>query len=324
VGPGRREREQLTPNRALLRQNERVTASTEPQTPRRVDGSMSLLVDMMTNTLDESYAEAARRRTGAVTSPAAGSSGRPSARRRVVAVLLLVALGAVTGIAAAQVKRREASLGGVRPQLVADVQRRTGETDALAAQTAQLREEVARRQDAGLSAGAAGRDAARQLAALELAAGVGAVTGPGVVLRLDDAPAASPQDPGEAAVRGGAINEGRVLDRDLQDAVNGLWAAGAEAISVNGLRLTTQTAIRSAGEAILVDYRPLSPPYVVRAIGNPQVLQPSFVDGAAGRRLATYTSLYGLQLQVERTDAQTLSGSGSPSLRLARPDGGPS
>ena len=49
-----------------------------------------------------------------------------------------------------------------------------------------------------------------------------------------------------------------MLDRDLQVIVNGLWAAGAEAIAVNGQRLTACSAIRSAGEAILVDFRPLS------------------------------------------------------------------
>ncbi len=295
-----------------------MTASTD-EAPR-VDRSMSLLVDMMTNTLDESYADAARRKQGrlAELQRDGGAARGASVRSRIIAAVLLVALGLVTGIAAAQVKRREASLGGVRAQLVADVQRRTGDTDALAKQTAALREEVARLQASGLAAGTAGAQVGRQLAAVELAAGVGAVSGPGVVVRLDDA--AAPKD---AAAQGSTTlepgNPGRVLDRDLQDVVNGLWAAGAEAISVNDLRLTTQTAIRSAGEAILVDFRPLSPPYVVRAVGG-QELQPSFVDGAAGRRMQSYTSLYGLRFAVSTDDNLTLPGSGSPRLRFATAD----
>ncbi len=273
---------------------------------------MSLLVDMMTNTLDESYADAARRKRGEQLS----ADGAPpvargaSARSRGTAVVLLVTLGLVTGIAAGQVKRREASLTGLRAELVADVQQRTRDTDALAAQTAQLRQDVAALQTAGLSVGAEGEQVARQLAALELASGVGAVTGEGVVVRLDDA-----EDRQGAPT---ATDDGRVQDRDVQDAVNGLWAAGAEAISVNDLRLTTQTAIRSAGEAILVDFRPLSPPYVIRAIGSPQRLQASFVDGASGRRLQSYTELYGLRFAVEGADRLRLPGSGSPSLRFAR------
>jgi uncharacterized protein YlxW (UPF0749 family) len=204
----------------------------------------------------------------------------------------------------------------VRTQLVADVQRRTAATDELARAAASLRGEVARLQAAGLSLGAAGRAAADRLAALELAAGVGPVTGPGVVVRLSDAPADQP-DPADP--RGGDVGDGRVLDKDLQDVVNALWAAGAEAISINGLRLTTQTAIRSAGEAILVDYRPLSPPYTVRAVGDAKRLETTFVDGAVGRRLATYTSLYGLEFAVRRAAEQTLPGSGFPTLRLAEP-----
>ncbi len=280
---------------------------------------MSLLVDMMTNTLDESYADAARRKQGRLSELGEAADPRAaSVRSRVVAALLLVSLGLVTGIAAAQVKRREASLGGVRAQLVADVLRRTTDTDALAQQTAALREQVAQLQATGLAAGSTGAQVSRDLAAVELAAGVGAVTGPGVVVRLDDAE--EPQ--GDAAAQdpdGQPGDPGRVLDRDLQDAVNGLWAAGAEAISVNDLRLTTQTAIRSAGQAILVDFRPLSPPYVVRAIGS-QRLQPEFVDGAAGRRMQSYTSLYGLRFSVTGAGSLRLPSSGSPRLLFATAD----
>ena len=280
--------------------------------PPRVDGSMSLLVDMMTNSLDSSYAEAAARKAGAAAAGTPPAGTRPS--RRAVALVLLVTVGLVTGTAAAQVRRRQAAQDGVRTQLVSDVQRRTASTDDLAATAARLRADVAREQAAGLSADAAGRAAADRLAALELASGVGAVTGGGLVVRLDDAPAGAEG----ADARGGEVGQGRVQDRDLQDVVNALWASGAEAVAINGLRLTAQTAIRSAGEAILVDFRPLSPPYTVRAVGDPKLLETSFVDGPTGRRLATYTSLYGLRFTVRRTDSQTLPGSGFPTLRLAK------
>ena len=49
-----------------------------------------------------------------------------------------------------------------------------------------------------------------------------------------------------------------MIARDLQIVVNGLWASGAEAVSVNGQRLTSKAAIRFAGQAILVNYRPLT------------------------------------------------------------------
>jgi uncharacterized protein YlxW (UPF0749 family) len=277
---------------------------------------MSLLVDMMTNTQDQAYADAAARRRGdAARRSAPAPSTRPTLARRALAVLLLLVLGLLTGTAAAQVKRRDAGTSGVRAQLAADVHRRTAESDALAAQAGRLRQEVARARDAALSSGVAGRAAVLRLQALELATGIGAVTGPGVVVHVDDAPGSAAAD----HARGGQFGQGRVLDRDLQDIVNGLWAAGAEAISINGLRLTSRTAIRSAGEAILVDYRPLSPPYTVRALGDPGVLGPAFADGPAGRRLATYSSLYGLRFTVDRSESQTLAGAASPDLRAATP-----
>lgn len=276
---------------------------------------MSLLVDMMTNTLDASYAEAAQRRAGAA--PGSGGAGSGRARSGVVSVVLLLVLGLVTGVAAAQVRKRAAAGGTLRAQLVAEVHRRTSESDALATQAARLRRSVAAAQDRALRSGTTGAAVARQLAALQLAVGVDPVTGRGLVVRLDDARASG----GGTAPRGGQVGAGRVLDRDLQDAVNGLWASGAEAVAINGLRLSALTAIRSAGEAILVDYRPLSPPYTIRALGDPKGLESGFADSAAGRRLSTYTSLYGLQLAVRRSDSQTLPGAGTPTLRYAVPAG---
>jgi uncharacterized protein YlxW (UPF0749 family) len=289
--------------------------STSPAA-RRVDGSMSLLVDMMTNTLDESYAEAARRRAGERTGgPADGGDdgGGSGLSRRATAVVLLVALGVVTGTAAAQVRKRQAAGGTVRAELVKEVVHRTADSDALASQAVRLRRDVTALQNAALRATGSGAVVAQQLTDLQMATGVAPVTGPGLVVRLDDASGA--QD--VTVDRGGQSSTGRVLDRDLQDAVNGLWAAGAEAVAINGLRLSGLTAIRSAGEAILVDYRPLSPPYTLRAIGDPGHLDAAFADSADGRRLATLASAYGLKVVIRRSDKQTLPGTGEPTLRTA-------
>lgn len=277
---------------------------------------MSLLVDMMTNTLDESYADAARRRAGTGTGSATDDGNQPrstGAGRRMIAVVLLVMLGVVTGTAAAQVRARQAAASTLRAELLVEVQQRTADSDALAADALKLRREVGALQDAALRASGSGAAVARQLADLQVVTGVEPVTGPGLVIRLDDAPKT---DDG-VADRGGQAASGRILDRDLQDAVNGLWAAGAEAVAINGLRLSTLTAIRSAGEAILVDYRPLSPPYTLRAIGYAADLEAAFADGPAGRRLSTLASAYGIDLVLRRSDSQTLPGTSEPSLRVA-------
>jgi uncharacterized protein YlxW (UPF0749 family) len=105
----------------------------------------------------------------------------------------------------------------------------------------------------------AGRDAVageEQVAVLAAQAGTTAISGPGLTVTIDDAPDAE----------AGSLNQ--VLDRDLQDLVNALWSMGASGVAVNDQRLTGATAIRGAGEAILVNYQPLTRPYTVAAVGT--------------------------------------------------------
>lgn len=74
-----------------------------------------------------------------------------------------------------------------------------------------------------------------------------------------------------------------ITDNDLQLLVNGLWYAGAEAISLNGRRIGTMSAIRSAGGGITVNYDRIGPPYVVVALGNEDTLESRFNDNPSGR-----------------------------------------
>jgi len=284
-----------------------VTAPPPPQ------GSMSLLVDMTAAALDPGYAEAsARKGSGALRPPYRLSRG-------VLAGLLVVGLG--TGVAAAQTRERAAQTDRVRESLIGDIRDRTRATDALSEQAATLRGEVRTLRDQGLAVDARGLVLAREVATLELVTAAVAVRGPGLEIVLDDA-----EDAGATAEsRGGQASDGRVFDRDLQEVVNALWAAGAEAISVNGLRVSAQTAIRSAGEAILVDLRPLSPPYVLRAVGDPDRVEPAFVDSPTARKLQTWTSLYGLRFKVRRQSDLQLPAAASPRLQHATtPSPGPS
>lgn len=270
---------------------------------------MSLLVDMMTSSLDPAYARAA----GSRLPPLTGGAGRRRSALLVV-VVLLVLVGLLIGIATSQVRRGATQADVVRRSLLADVRQQTRATDGLAVSAQALRSDVARRRNRALGTGTSGKAAAAQVAALELATGTVAVHGPGVVVTLDDAPGRA----GRASPRGGRAGDGRVYDRDLQDAVNALWAASAEAVSINGQRLTGLTAIRSAGEAVLVDLRPLSPPYVVQAVGDPDAMEPGFADSPAARRLTTYRSLYGLGFDVRRADRLDLPAAAAPVLRVAR------
>lgn len=293
-------------------------SSSPSTTVHRADESMSLLVDMSAAALDPAYADTAARKAGRAPSGVPGGSG--GRRRSLPLVGVLAAVGLVTGIAGAQVRRSEGDAGSAHRSLVAEVRRETAATDRLAAQADRLRDQVAVERSQVLGADTQGQAADAEVARLELATGETAVHGPGLVVTLDDAPDAGA---GATSTRGGQLSDGRIFDRDLQDVVNALWAAGAEAVSINGQRLTALTAIRSAGEAVLVDFRPLNPPYALRAIGDVDTLQTRFVDGATARRFQTWTSLYGIGFDVRRATDLRLPAASSPDLRVAVPGGTP-
>jgi hypothetical protein len=116
----------------------------------------------------------------------------------------------------------------------------------------------------------------------------------------------------------------RVQDRDLQDLANALWLSGAEAVSINAQRLAPTSAIRSAGGAILVDFRPLTSPYLVQAVGDPKRLRSRFDGSASARRFRGYVKQYGMRYAVRTSGDLRLPAAPAPDLRYAAPAPEPS
>ena len=294
----------------------RMSTPAPPRTdepPRRAD-SMLLLRDLVEGSLDEGYARAAARRQ------ADEAAGRPPARGSVVVLAVgLLAVGLLLAPAFAQTRERAGSAAQARDALVTEVQQRAQDNEDAQRRLDRQRARVQRSQRQELAVTAEGTELARRLGDLEAATGAGAVTGPGMVVRLDDA-ADTGDDGGGADVdpRTDGADDGRVTDRDLQTVVNEVWAAGAEAVAVNGQRLTALSAIRAAGEAVLVDFRPLTPPYVIRAVGDPDHLRPDFVGGFGGSYLQVLEG-YGITSSVRDDDRVELPASVGVALRFAAP-----
>jgi uncharacterized protein YlxW (UPF0749 family) len=159
---------------------------------------------------------------------------------------------------------------------------------------------------ANLAGTSLGDQARERLDRLRIATGQTEVSGDGVTVTIDDAPV----DP----LLGDETPPGRVIDRDLQLIVNGLWQAGATDIAINGRRLTPTSAIRAAGEAILVNYRPMSPPYVVSAIGpDADSLAGRFRDNPAGLLLEELETQYGVIWELQTVGDITLPAASSTS-----------
>ncbi|MEP6760283.1 MAG: DUF881 domain-containing protein [Sporichthyaceae bacterium] len=266
--------------------------------PARPDASMSLLTNLIEHSLDEGYAEAAARR-------AAGHE--PSSRNGWLFAAGLVLIGLLLATAALQVRNRAPAAAQARDALTTEIGQRTAATDQLETDVQKLRASVAAAREDALGLTSTGSALAATLSDLEVVTGAGAVRGPGLAVHLEDAKDAA-SDPRGADSR----TEGRITDRDLQTIVNEVWAAGAEAIAINGQRLTSLSAIRSAGQAILVDFRPLSPPYDVVAVGDSNTMQRRVVDGFGGSYLQVLRN-YGITYTVKtRTSVALPAAAGLP------------
>jgi uncharacterized protein YlxW (UPF0749 family) len=205
----------------------------------------------------------------------------------------------------------------VRAALVAEVEGESETTDRLAADLEALRADVTVARDAALAATAVGQRALDRLEDAELAAGGRPVSGPGLLVTLADAGPDADEDPVGGTAE--ADPRGQVRDGDLQLVVNALWAAGAEAVSINGQRLGPTTAIRFAGEAVLVDFRPVTNPYLVSAVGDPATLRGRFLASPEVGALAVISETYGLRFEFAQEDELSLPAGSPPELRAAVP-----
>lgn len=267
------------------------------------------LTDLFRNPLEPGYADAARRRArhGAGAGPPEPAWQRAAART--LTLLVLAGIGFLLVVAYLHVLAEEPDRIRTRAGLVGEINDRQRTTDDLGGRAERLRAEVARLRDAALDDSAAAR-----LRNLEAITGLARVTGDGVVVRISDAPRAVDAVTGA----GGVADQGRVLDRDLQQIANALWMAGAEAIAINGQRLISTSTIRAAGDAILVDYRPVAGPYEVAAIG-PEELRRRFSDSPTAGAFRDLAAAFGMSFEVREQDDLDLPAASEPQLRYARP-----
>ncbi|MEV6841232.1 DUF881 domain-containing protein [Streptomyces sp. NPDC051133] len=273
---------------------------------------MSLITNVMDHSLDDGYAEAAARRKAQ--GEGGGLPKTLRAKLGLAAGLVLAAL--VVTVGAAQARVAAPVVAKERQELVGRIDKETADADRLEGTVDKLRDDVSARQRAALrsSGGSAEADLVGVLS------GATAVHGPGVKLVVDDAKEASTGGDGtNPRETSGFSDTGRVRDRDMQRVVNGLWASGAEAVSVNGQRLTALSAIRAAGDAILVDNRPLVPPYTVLAVGDGERLSTRFQNGADGLYLHALEQNYGIRATISTEGDVKLPAAPSVIVRTAQP-----
>lgn len=269
---------------------------------KRPDESMTLLREVIERPLDGGYAEAARRRASGE-QPAAGPTGR------ILIVLVAAALGFSAVWAARELRAPVPTAGDARILLIDEITARSEQRETLSRDNAELAESITALQNAALELESDVDLETRSRE--EIQAGAARLRGPGLVITLDDSRDAQAGLPG--------ADNGRVQDIDLQVVVNGLWAAGAEAISINGQRLTSVSAIRSAGSAILVDLVPLSRPYLVEVIGDADLIEADLARLHAGGHLHALRESFGIAVDIVRLDEIEIPATSARSLRFAAP-----
>lgn len=226
--------------------------------------------------------------------------------------ILLGAFGLLLGTGLVQGRLREERAPQQREELVRLVQARRATIAELSREVDRLSGRVGRLADDAGAGSAAVRELSATVSRLRGLTGLAPATGPGLVVELTD----SDREPRTRD----ELTDLRIQDVDLQMVVNALWAAGAEAVSVNGRRVISTTAIRKAGSAILVNYRAVSSPYRVVALGDPEALVPRLGGSEIAERFAVWRDVYGLGYAVtthERLSVPALRG--APELRFAEP-----
>ncbi|MFI5959883.1 DUF881 domain-containing protein [Cryptosporangium sp. NPDC051539] len=295
-----------------------TTPPREPESGFRLFGKgappspgLTMLADLMNNHLDPGYAAAARRRE--IGEPPSGLATRT---RGVLTVACAAAIGIILAIAYRETVATAPAAAVTRDALSAEIRRAQNHTDDLQRTADKRREQVAAAQDSAVSDSSSGRALTRRVRDAEALTGLGPVKGPGIVLQVSDG------DPPRDPVTGATVGDAEaylVQDGDLQRLTNAIWAAGAEAVAVDGQRLTALSAIRSAGSAVLVDFRPVDNPYTITAIGNSDDLYRQLLRAPAVRRFQTYVKDYKMGFELRRDDSLRLPAGPEPELRVAGP-----
>ena len=269
-----------------------------PLPPRVTLPLLSLVTE---SAMDEDYREVARRRAAAGEPVDRLGTGDQRSRHR-GAVVVVGVFGILIATAAVQTSRNADVDSASREALTDRIDLRR---ESVAAQLDRIAE--LRTQNADLAAQFRRladplRDAQARRQTLREITGFVAVEGPGLQTTVNDAPSGDP--------------EGRVRASDLRLLVNGLWEAGAEAIAINGRRLTALSAIVNAGIAVKVNGSKMTPPYVVQAIGDPRTLEADLLATSSGVSFQALADRYDFVVQRQLARALSLPAAPASQLRL--------
>ncbi len=216
-----------------------------------------------------------------------------------VSAALFIGGVAVGVLVSAQWQPSAATASSTRPSSLASTIARLEQEQAdLEQQVASLQSQLGSAQGAASIRKANLLQIHKELDRARIASDATPMHGPGVVARLDDS--AAPLVPADEDPSNYIIH-----DYDLRDILNTLWIAGAEAVSLNGERITSTTSLYCVGSTIVCNVTRLSPPYEIHAIGDPNTLEDALHNSPQMAKFSQRAEIYDLAVKVEqRQDVQ--------------------
>jgi uncharacterized protein YlxW (UPF0749 family) len=213
---------------------------------------------------------------------------------------------ALAGLLFATNARLLSAEGSNEPGLLGLVREEGRKVAALETAGATLAEDID-----SLAARAIAGDGDKATPGVDLASHLTQMAGPGVRVTMDDA-AVPDGEPGP-------LDAFVIHQQDLEAVLNTLWAAGAEAVAVQSVRLTSVTSVQCVGNVLLVGGRTFSPPYRIEAIGDPEKLVEALDSSPLLGPYRQAADELGLGWSVETSEGLRLPGTtgGSISLRYA-------
>lgn len=242
----------------------------EPVTSSR---ALTPLLDLVRDdALEQEYRELAAR--------AGDTEPTPHPGARSIAAGVLAIFGLLVTLAAVQTERNADVDEASRAQILERIDNTDQSLNQAQERLADLQAANAAAENALVDLGGTLAETRAQTTSLGTRTGSAAVTGPGVRITFEHLPTA---DPATEWVR----------DSDLATLVNGLWAAGAEAISINGQRVNGLGGIRNVGNNVEINNTAVGSPYTVLAIGNPDTLAANLLETAGGNEFFSLAQQFG-------------------------------
>lgn len=280
----------------------------EANAPKRIP-LPSLLRSLLSEHLDPGYAAAA-----------AAREADDGPRRRLPDFLWLAvgaaAIATVFAVAAGQAQTAAPAAREAQHTMAARVRAAQAGAEEAGAQRDALIDRVDSERRSRLGMDENGQRLLSSLDSANVDAAAIAMIGPGLTVTVTD-PGLS-KDLSDVSKQRVAGGQQIILDRDLQLVVNSLWASGAEALSVGGVRIGAGVTIRQAGGGILVDNQPITSPYAIVAIGPPKGMADAFGRSPALQRLRLLETSYGVGVNVTSGDGLTVPAVSARDVNFAK------